>query len=224
LIYLEAGYEYAFYDPAIGNMDIDSQELQKKIERLKAANTAHDERQLIQELLQENLPQFERELRDRQNDLDAPWPDEPQPTAADQANFQAWASRQKRLFGLNTPEAELRQHREATADGHVGKSREKAEIEQAIIAGQQKYTAIPVPVLAFFAVPQDYGPYISDNPAVRDAIDAVDMPWNEARAAAFEAGLPSAHVVRLKRANHYVFMSNEAEVLREMRAFLAGLH
>jgi non-heme chloroperoxidase len=35
--------------------------------------------------------------------------------------------------------------------------------------------------------------------------------------------LPSARVVRLPGANHYVFLSNEADVLREMRAFLSRL-
>jgi len=33
--------------------------------------------------------------------------------------------------------------------------------------------------------------------------------------------VPGARVVRLPNANHYVFISNEADVLREMRAFLA---
>jgi len=45
----------------------------------------------------------------------------------------------------------------------------------------------------------------------------------EAQAKAFENGVPSARVVRLPYANHDVFMSNEADVLREMRAFLVGL-
>jgi len=44
---------------------------------------------------------------------------------------------------------------------------------------------------------------------------------------AFEHAMPSAHVVRLPHANHYVFNSNEGgregDVLREMNAFLAGL-
>jgi hypothetical protein len=38
------------------------------------------------------------------------------------------------------------------------------------------------------------------------------------QAKAFERGVPSARVVRLTHANHYVFKSNEAGVLREMRA------
>jgi hypothetical protein len=36
-------------------------------------------------------------------------------------------------------------------------------------------------------------------------------------------GVLTAHVVTLLGANHYVFLSNEAAVLREMRGFLAGL-
>ena len=44
-----------------------------------------------------------------------------------------------------------------------------------------------------------------------------------AQANAFEAGLPSAHVVRLPNASHYVFKSNEADVIREMNAFLSKL-
>jgi hypothetical protein len=35
--------------------------------------------------------------------------------------------------------------------------------------------------------------------------------------------VPSARVVRLPHANHYVFRSNEADVLREMNAFFASL-
>ncbi len=41
---------------------------------------------------------------------------------------------------------------------------------------------------------------------------------------AVEDGVPTAHVITVPGANHYIFLSNEADVLREMRAFLAGLH
>jgi len=40
---------------------------------------------------------------------------------------------------------------------------------------------------------------------------------------AFAAGIPSAKVIRLPNANHYVFRSNEAEVLRAMNDFLYKL-
>ena len=45
----------------------------------------------------------------------------------------------------------------------------------------------------------------------------------EAQAKAFESGLPTSRVVRIPHANHYVFLSNEADVLREMDLFVAGL-
>jgi hypothetical protein len=38
---------------------------------------------------------------------------------------------------------------------------------------------------------------------------------------AFEHGVPTAHVVRLPHATHFVWISNEADVLREMNAFIA---
>ena len=44
----------------------------------------------------------------------------------------------------------------------------------------------------------------------------------ERQAKAFEAAVPTARVIRLPGV-HYIFLSNEPDVLREMRAFLSGL-
>ncbi|HST78895.1 MAG TPA: alpha/beta hydrolase, partial [Verrucomicrobiae bacterium] len=74
-----------------------------------------------------------------------------------------------------------------------------------------------------FAVPHSGGP-ASQDPQVRAAAEARDLANTTAQAKAFETGIPSAHVVRLAHANHYVFLSNEADILREMNSFLAGLH
>jgi len=43
------------------------------------------------------------------------------------------------------------------------------------------------------------------------------------QADAFQAGNPQARVVRIANANHFVFRSNEADVLREMNGFIAKL-
>jgi non-heme chloroperoxidase len=43
------------------------------------------------------------------------------------------------------------------------------------------------------------------------------------QADAFEAGTRSARVVRIVDAQHYVFLSNEAEVVGKMNAFMDGL-
>jgi non-heme chloroperoxidase len=89
-----------------------------------------------------------------------------------------------------------------------------------IMAGMQRYTKIPVPVLAVYALPHDPGP--AATAAMRTQMEQDDAKA-EAQAKAFESGVPTAHVVRIPRANHYVFLSNEADVLREMDAFIGGL-
>ena len=76
--------------------------------------------------------------------------------------------------------------------------------------------------LAIYALPHATGqPYKDD--AARAAAEARDEATTGAQAKSFENGVPSARVVRLPHANHYVFFSNEADVLREMSAFLGSL-
>jgi len=41
--------------------------------------------------------------------------------------------------------------------------------------------------------------------------------------AAWKRQVPSAHMVLIPHATHYVFQSNESDVLREMNAFIAAL-
>ena len=64
---------------------------------------------------------------------------------------------------------------------------------------------------------------LKDNPTAQAAMKTSDLATTSAQANAFEAGVPSARVVRLPNADHFVFNSNEADVLREMNAFLSTL-
>jgi len=98
--------------------------------------------------------------------------------------------------------------------------RQIATVDEAIRAGMQKYTRIDVPILAIYALPHERG--ITD-PAKRAEADARDLAFQGAMAKAFEKGLPSAKVIWIAHAGHYVFRSHEEEVLREMKAFIAGL-
>jgi non-heme chloroperoxidase len=58
---------------------------------------------------------------------------------------------------------------------------------------------------------------------MRAAAQARDLETTSAQANAFESGVPSARVVRLPNASHFVFRSNETDVLREMNTFIASL-
>jgi pimeloyl-ACP methyl ester carboxylesterase len=94
-------------------------------------------------------------------------------------------------------------------------------VSRLIVEGMQKYTGIPVPVLAIYAFPHDLRS-IPDEAARKKAEDSDPIISGE-QSKAFAAGVPSARVVRLPNADHYVFRSNEADVLREINAFLQGL-
>lgn len=179
LIYLDAGYSYAYYDRSRGDLGIDLVDLQKKLEQFQPGKNPSNRRELIEELLATTLPGFERDLREMQKNLaEAPATQQP---------------------AVQVP-----------------------PITQAIMTGIQKYTDIRVPVLAIFAVPHATGQPFKDD-AERAAADARDEATAGAQAKAFENGVPSARVVRLPHANHFVFISNEDDVLREMNAFRGSL-
>jgi len=94
----------------------------------------------------------------------------------------------------------------------------------AIREGVQRHDTIKgVPILAIFADPHDLGNANKDKPQVRAAMEAADLRNVEDQAKAFETQVPNAKIVRIPHANHYVFRSNEADVLREMNAFIATL-
>lgn len=93
----------------------------------------------------------------------------------------------------------------------------------AIMIGQQRFTSINAPALVIFAAPHNLGQMMKDNPKARAAMEANDKRNTEQQATAFERQVPSAHVVRFPHADHYVFHSNEADVLREMNAFIGTL-
>ncbi len=156
-----------------------------------------------------------------------PPPAGPVRNAADRATFGAFQAWSQRTTGIAIPEAETREVYKPGDDGGVGFPRSPMHVSPAIMAGFKKYTDIRAPVLAIYAIPKAQAPWLKDaDPKVRSAyqafMDQVDA-LTEKQVKEFENGVPGAKVVRLPNANHYVFLSNEADVLREMNTFLASL-
>jgi hypothetical protein len=99
----------------------------------------------------------------------------------------------------------------------------RSPIGAALNFGAQKYTSIPVPVLAIYACPHNWDRFPANDPDRKAALVADDIARCTAWADAFSRGVPSARVVHIPNADHYVFNSNEADVVREMTAFLSRL-
>ena len=186
LIYLDAAFAYAFYDPAQGNLLIDAADLRRRLENLVSSAGPREQEAALKELQQSILPQFEQDLKTQEDHL-AKIPNPPAGTPA------------------------------------ASKPPEVSPIVKAILMGEQKYTSIEVPVLAICAVPHDLGPLNENDPVARAAAEASDLARTTALANTFQTGVASAHVVRLAHANHYIFNSNEADVLREINAFTTTL-
>ena len=148
----------------------------------------------------------------------------PPPGPEDIVSFDTVRAWYSRTNGISLPEAEFRALAVPLPDGKPGPPRESPG-NAAILAGVQKYSAIRVPALAIFATPHDMGSWVDRAPdpsKVREALAQTESLVT-LQAKAFEEGVPGARVVRLERAHHYVFLSNEANVLRELHAFIAGL-
>ena len=121
-------------------------------------------------------------------------------------------ARQKELEGLpdtpNRPAPDKKDRRQISS--------------AAVIAGEQRYTEIKCPVLAIFADPHDLrgGPADEKQKAAAAARDA---EFTEGQAKAWERMVPTAKVIRIPNANHYVFKSNEGEVLKDIEEWVDGL-
>jgi len=189
LIYLDAGFPYAFYDRAHGDTQLDMLDTRNRIEQLLPHNgDPSGERQAIEGLLA-SLPQLEKDLQNQLKVLQA-------------------------ISPLTTEPAQSPSPQPPPPNAAV-----------AIVSGEHKYTEIKAPCLAIFAVPHDPNSNaipVTD-PAHRAAAAAADLERMTNLANAFAAGVPRAQVVRLRNANHYVYRSNEAEVIRAMNDFLDKL-
>ena len=121
-------------------------------------------------------------------------------------------ARQRELEGLpdnpNRPAPDKKDRRQVSAE--------------AIIAGEQKYTDIKSPVLAIFADPHEMGGPPMDEKQ-KAAAAAHDAEFTEGQAKAWERMVPTAKVIRIPNANHYVFKSNEADVLKDIEEWVDGL-
>ena len=184
LVYLDAGYAYAYYDSSrTGDSlkdQIDWNELKRKAELVLLENDKDREKH-IADLLNADLPTFEKDLQQFDySQLNVPLGPPPSATPADYKNFDAYRAYLNRTLWYNTPEAELREARQPTSDGHVGPSKFNACCGPGNTAGLQKYTEIKAPVLAIFAGPHAARPYAQNDPAL-EKFYASDTELHETR-------------------------------------------
>ena len=98
------------------------------------------------------------------------------------------------------------------------------KIEEEIVAGERRFAGTTVPTLAIFAFPHDLGSAFKNNPIAQAAAEKADQSWTGAQIRFIESKYPSIRLVCIPHASHFVFQSNEADVLHDMSFFIHGLN
>lgn len=184
LIYFDAGYPYAYYDPHGEKRDaqMDWSLVRHDMDMLFKPIPIRDRKAAVYQLVDADLPRFEHDMQDLEKQL------------ADQPDTSP------------TPQ-----------DSPAARS------GGAVMRGLEVHAGVKCPVLAIFAVPHDFSKMPGMDAAKRAEMTEKDKLNVGAQIDAFAKGNPQARIVRIANADHFVFKSNEADVLREMDAFIAQL-
>ena len=174
LIYLDAATVFAFYDPAHPVVEVEMNDIRRRIDEIEAGGV--DEKKKLLEL-ETAIAKFENVLH------------------------------QNNLGVANRPPLPPR-----------------SPINAAMNFGMQKYTNIPVPALAIYACPHNWDRLPDDGSGRKAALIADDKVRCTAWADNFKHGVPGARIVIIPNADHYVYLTNDAQVVTEINAFLASLH
>ncbi len=99
----------------------------------------------------------------------------------------------------------------------------RTPIGAAMNFGMQKYTNIPVPILAIYACPHNWDRVPDDSSGRKTALIRDDKARCTEWTDNFRRGVPTARIVTLPNADHYVYLSNGDKVVTEINGFLASL-
>jgi len=156
----------------------------------------------------------------------------PSPADSDLKSFQAYHDWRIKTGQVAMPESELRAEFAENSNGTVGEYKTPDEVPEAIIAGREKhdYSQIRVPVLALVGFPKTPEEQSRENhiTSERDrtivaAVYGMYVGMTRHRIDRINRAAGGARVVDLWGADHYVFLSNPEDVLREMHGFLASV-
>jgi pimeloyl-ACP methyl ester carboxylesterase len=174
LVYLEALYQYAFYNPAQADLALIRATLRRDLDRLADVEPSPTRWKAVAAEIQATMAKLQTALQEATAQLG---PDE----------LPVEGQKPEDLAGNR------------------------------IMASVRAYGAVPVPILVMMASPRRCAPNC-DKPFMQKIMAA-----DAERLALFEKSAPTARVIRIANASHYIYRSNEADVLREMNAFMNGL-
>jgi non-heme chloroperoxidase len=151
----------------------------------------------------------------------------PPPTKEDTASLAAYREWWKRSRGFWSDAAEADLRETALASDGTIKPALPRKIGQAIFKGTAEsrpdYAKVRARALALYAA-VELPPWIPPNEDARqkaqDFLISVDLPYQRKNIEKFRREMRKGRVIELRNSNHYLFITNQDEVIREMRKFL----
>ena len=154
-------------------------------------------------------------------------PQPPAPSVDDLVSYTTLQKWEVQTSGLLMPEAELRYTWDSSPDGRPAKRKNSPGFSSMLTMMTSRHVDIPVPALAINAVPHVWDIWMtnSTNPEVQKEaktfFTTIDSLAKK-QATVLKESVRTVRIVEM-RGMHFIFISNEADVLREIRSFIGSL-
>jgi non-heme chloroperoxidase len=157
------------------------------------------------------------------------FPSPPAMTAADSASPTALAAYVARITGVRVPEADVRAISRFDSSGRYVGDVTSDSLASLIVRdlAAPAYQRLACPSLAIYQSPDSlgtlpwYAPLDSAGRAQAKRVFPMMQAYVRASRTQYQHNAPFSHVVEIRNASHFVFLSNRVQTLSAMRAFLA---
>jgi non-heme chloroperoxidase len=216
LVYLDAGGPFALYNPQHGDVDTDRVELQEDLSKL--GHNEFDPTLITKTLVDE--ARYRRNLQDLRDEVEGAAA--PSPNESDRSSIAAFEKYFIGYYGGIMPEDEIRQHYRITATGAVGERIEHPIPNKVDEFDKERFGTVDTRALVIIPFPNALNIGVTHDPAKLAAYKAQEASrkqgqlevWRKQRKAEIEV---------IPNATHYIFLSDEAEVLSLITRFVEGL-
>jgi non-heme chloroperoxidase len=216
LIYLDAGGPFALYNPEHGDIDTDRVELQEDLSQL-GHNTFDDA--LITKTLADEA-RYRRNLQDLRDEVEGA--KAPSPTEADRASIASFQKYFTGYYGGIMPEDEIRQHYQITDSGAVGRWLGHPIANRADEVEKERFSSVNTRALVIIPFPNALNIGVTHDPVKLAAYKAQEASRKEGQLAIWRKQ-PNVQVVVIPHVTHYIFLSDESEILPLITRFVDSL-
>ena len=216
LIYLDAGGPFALYNPEHGDIDLDRVALQQDLSKL--GEDPYDDARITKTL--EDDARYRRNLQDLRDEVEGAAA--PAPTKADLASVTTFQRYFAGYYGGILPEEEIRQHYRINTDGSVGDRLTHSGNARANEFEYERFSSLDTRALVVVPFPNALNSGVTHDPAKLAAYKAQEASRKQGQLAIWRKQ-PNVEIVVIPNVTHYVFLSDEAEIISLISQFVHRL-